>query len=59
MKKRAMMLAALQTMANANPVRRTRRFNPDVAAQASTGKVVHSTSPSSPYICGTTKTDNG
>ncbi|WP_449867054.1 hypothetical protein [Nisaea nitritireducens] len=41
MEKGAMMLATIQTVTNANPIRKPRRHNPDIAAQAAAGKTVH------------------
>ncbi|CCV03991.1 hypothetical protein MESS2_1170004 [Mesorhizobium metallidurans STM 2683] len=43
--KGAMMLAAVETVANANPVWESRRHNFDVAAQAAAGESVHAASP--------------
>ncbi len=36
-----MMLAAVETVTNADPVRESRRHNSDVAAQATAGESVH------------------
>lgn len=44
-KKRPMMLAAVATVANADPVWASRRHNSDVAAQATAGESVHAASP--------------
>ena len=41
MKKRPMMLAAVETVAKADPVWASRRHNSDVAAQATAGESVH------------------
>jgi len=41
MKKRAMMLAAVETVTKADPVWRALRHNSDVAAQATAGESVH------------------
>jgi hypothetical protein len=40
-----MMLAAIETVTKADPVRVSRRHNSDVAAQATAGKAVHAASP--------------
>src|SRR5919106_6819560 len=40
-----MMLAAVETVTKADPVRAARRDNPDVAAQATAGESVHAASP--------------
>ena len=40
-----MMLAAVETVTNADPVWESRRHNPDVAAQATAGESVHASSP--------------
>jgi hypothetical protein len=40
-----MMLAAVETVAQADPIRTSRRFDSDVAAQAATGKSVHAAPP--------------
>ena len=44
-KKGPMMLAAVETVTKADPVRASRRHNADVAAQATAGKSVHAASP--------------
>ncbi|SIT54107.1 hypothetical protein BQ8794_140252 [Mesorhizobium prunaredense] len=44
-KKGAMVLAAVETMTNADPVWESRRHNPDVAAQATASESVHAASP--------------
>ncbi|CAH2397193.1 conserved hypothetical protein [Mesorhizobium ventifaucium] len=44
-KKRPMMLAAVETMTNADPVWEPRRHYPDVAAQATASESVHAASP--------------
>ena len=44
-KKGPMMLAAVETVANADPVRESRRHNSDVAAQATAGEAVNAASP--------------
>src|SRR5438876_11316025 len=40
-KKRAMMLAAVETVTDADPVWATRRYKSDIAAQTTTGETVH------------------
>src|SRR3546814_12767853 len=42
---RAVMLAAVEAVTDADPVRRSRRHDPDVAAKAATGESVHAWSP--------------
>jgi len=44
-KKGAMMLAAVETVTKADPVRTSRRHNSDVAAQATAGESLHAASP--------------
>ncbi|SJM28405.1 hypothetical protein BQ8482_110335 [Mesorhizobium delmotii] len=44
-KKGPMMLAAVETMTNADPVWESRRHNSDVAAQATASESVHAASP--------------
>src|SRR3546814_17242833 len=44
-KKGPMMLAAVETVTKADPVWKSRRHNPDVAAQAAAGESIHATSP--------------
>jgi hypothetical protein len=44
-KKRPMMLAAVETVTKADPVWRPRRHNSDVAARAAAGESVHATAP--------------
>src|SRR3546814_6687567 len=44
-KKGPMMLAAVETVTKADPVWKSRRHNPDVAAQAADGESIHATSP--------------
>src|SRR5204863_9499277 len=44
-KKRPMMLAAVETVTKADPVWASRRHDPDVAAQAAAGKSVHAAFP--------------
>jgi hypothetical protein len=40
-----MMLAAVETVTDADPVWESRRHDPDVAAQAAAGESVHAASP--------------
>jgi hypothetical protein len=40
------MLAAVETVAEAHPVGESRRHDPDVAAQATAGELVHAAPPS-------------
>jgi hypothetical protein len=42
---RAMVLAAIEAVAQADPIGLARGFDPDVATQATTGKSVHAASP--------------
>lgn len=44
-KKRAVILAAVETVAETDPVGASRRFNPDGAAEAPSGEPVHDASP--------------
>src|SRR5207248_5868058 len=44
-KKGSMVLAAVETVTKADPVRESRRLDSDVAAQAPAGEVVHAGSP--------------
>src|SRR3546814_15864472 len=44
-KKGPMMLAAVETVTKADPVWKSRRHNPDVAAQAAAGESIHAPSP--------------
>jgi hypothetical protein len=44
-KKGAMMLAAVETVTNADPIWKSRRHNSDVAAQTTAGESVHAASP--------------
>src|SRR4029077_12563572 len=44
-KQRPMMLAAVETMTQADPVWRSRRHNSDVAAYATSGESLHAASP--------------
>jgi hypothetical protein len=46
MKKSPMMLAAIETVAKADPVRKSRRHKSDIAAQATASESVHAASPS-------------
>lgn len=45
MKQRSMMLAAIKTMANPDPIRAPRRHDADAATQAATSELLHAASP--------------